>query len=273
MGAGLRAGWQLAEVLAMVKTYPAPSTKHGETVCVAGVRLDGEPAWIRLYPIPFRALDDDRQFRKYQRIRVPVQARGSYDPRPESYVPDLGRIELLGEPVKPARNWAARRQLIGHLPGATTTCELISLNKAATMADSVQSLGMVKPREILDVQIEEGAPWKPNQLEKVKKFSQADLFNPDGFPELQPVPFQLLVNYTCMESGCRGHNQHLIDWELGVMGLKWPSLYGPRTSGMILGKYRQILDLEKNDVHLIVGNQHQRRATFSICGLWYPKKA
>lgn len=34
-----------------LKTYPNPSETYGETVCVAGVRLDrGRPEWIRLYP-------------------------------------------------------------------------------------------------------------------------------------------------------------------------------------------------------------------------------
>lgn len=39
MGADLRPGWEMAEVLVLVKTYPAPFARRGETVCVAGVRL------------------------------------------------------------------------------------------------------------------------------------------------------------------------------------------------------------------------------------------
>jgi len=37
VGADLRPGWEMSEVL--VKTYPAPFARHGEAVCVAGVRL------------------------------------------------------------------------------------------------------------------------------------------------------------------------------------------------------------------------------------------
>lgn len=272
MSADLKPGWEMAEVLVLVKTYPAPSDKHGETVCVAGVRLDNGPSWIRLYPIPFRTLDHDAQFKKYQRIRVPVQARGVYDTRPESYVPDLDQIELLGKPIAPNGNWVARRRLIEPLMAATTTCELIAVNRAASMADSVPSLGMVRPAAILNVQLEEGQPWRPNQLEKVKKFSQADLFNPDGFPELQPVPYQLLIRYKCETDRCPGHRQHLIDWELGVMGIKWPRKYGSKTAAMIQDKYQDILEMDQRDVHLIVGNQHLRRQSFSVCGLWYPKR-
>lgn len=56
---------ETAEVMVTVKTYPNPSETYGETVCVAGVRLDrGGPEWIRLYPVKFRNADFDSQFRK-----------------------------------------------------------------------------------------------------------------------------------------------------------------------------------------------------------------
>ena len=35
-----RPGEETAEVMITVKTYPNPSETYGETVCVAGVRLD-----------------------------------------------------------------------------------------------------------------------------------------------------------------------------------------------------------------------------------------
>lgn len=77
----LKPGQELARVLITVKTYPAPSARHGETVCIAGVRIDGDqPSFIRLYPIPFRMLEASSQFKKYQVIGVPVIARGTKDP-------------------------------------------------------------------------------------------------------------------------------------------------------------------------------------------------
>lgn len=264
-------GYEWADVLVVVKTYPAPSARHGETVCVAGVRLDGPdaPSWIRLYPIPFRALESNTQFKKYQRMRLPVRARGTYDPRPESYQPNIAGI-VPGEQYDTRRNWALRRALVGPLIGATTTCQLVDLNKRATMDQSVPSLGMVRAT-VTKVEVEEGEPWSPTQLAKVRAFSAADLLNQEGYPELQPVRFQIKITYKCATPGCPGHAPHLIDWELGAMGLKWPAQYGNRTAGMILGKYQEMLDSYRNDVHLIVGNQHQRRQIFSVCGIWYPK--
>jgi hypothetical protein len=48
------------KVLITVKTYPLPSNKYQELVCTAGVLEDGR--WIRIYPIPFRSLPQNRQF-------------------------------------------------------------------------------------------------------------------------------------------------------------------------------------------------------------------
>ena len=50
-------------VLITVKTYPTLSRKYGETVCTAGVRHDG--SWLRIYPVPFRRLDEAEQYRKF----------------------------------------------------------------------------------------------------------------------------------------------------------------------------------------------------------------
>lgn len=57
-------------ILITVKTYPTLSKKYGETVCTAGVREDG--TWVRLYPIPFRRLDQEQQFKKYDWIECHV---------------------------------------------------------------------------------------------------------------------------------------------------------------------------------------------------------
>jgi len=53
-------------VLITVKTYPTLSRKYGETVCTAGVREDG--SWLRIYPVPFRRLDEAEQYKKYDWI-------------------------------------------------------------------------------------------------------------------------------------------------------------------------------------------------------------
>lgn len=71
-------------VLITVKTYPTLSRKYGETVCTAGVREDG--TWVRIYPVPFRRLNEEQQYKKYDWLEVRL-VRNTTDPRPETYRP------------------------------------------------------------------------------------------------------------------------------------------------------------------------------------------
>ena len=62
-------------VLITVKAAPNPSQTYGETVCVAGLRLDlDNVGWVRLYPINFRDLGDDSKFKKYDVVSADSQA-------------------------------------------------------------------------------------------------------------------------------------------------------------------------------------------------------
>src|SRR5436190_17633006 len=71
-------------ILITVKTYPTLSRKYGETVCTAGVREDG--SWVRLYPVPFRRLDEEQQYAKFDWVECRV-GRNTSDPRPETFRP------------------------------------------------------------------------------------------------------------------------------------------------------------------------------------------
>jgi hypothetical protein len=58
--------YESKKILIWGKTCPELSTAHTETVCTAGVTEEGTP--IRLYPIPYRYLDEEDKFKKYQWI-------------------------------------------------------------------------------------------------------------------------------------------------------------------------------------------------------------
>ncbi len=63
------------DFIPLVKAYPALSSKYGEVSCVAGTEMTADgPRWVRLYPVPFRSLEDDKQFRKYQPVLVASSA-------------------------------------------------------------------------------------------------------------------------------------------------------------------------------------------------------
>ena len=95
------------KVLIAVKTYPTISKKYDELVCTAGVQEDG--SWIRIYPMPFRKLDYENQYKKYQWMEAPFKKNQS-DPRPESYsVTDIDKIKLLNS-VDTSHNWSERKK-------------------------------------------------------------------------------------------------------------------------------------------------------------------
>ena len=70
-------------VLILCKTYPSPSAKYAETSCVAGLTAGGR--LVRLFPVPFRLVADDQQFRKWQWIEVRLE-KARDDHRPESHL-------------------------------------------------------------------------------------------------------------------------------------------------------------------------------------------
>jgi len=71
-------------VLITVKTYPTLSRKYGETVCTAGLREDG--SWVRMYPVPFRRLNEAEQYKKFDWVECRLR-RNTADPRPETFRP------------------------------------------------------------------------------------------------------------------------------------------------------------------------------------------
>ncbi|MCA6084942.1 hypothetical protein [Candidatus Endomicrobiellum agilis] len=80
------------KILITVKTYPVPSKKYDETVCTAGITEDGE--WVRLYPVEFRKLEYDKQYKKYDWIEVTAERR-TEDFRKESFKP-IGTCRVVG---------------------------------------------------------------------------------------------------------------------------------------------------------------------------------
>src|SRR5208283_4284239 len=96
-------------VLVTVKTYPTLSRKYGETVCTAGIRRDG--TWVRIYPVPFRRLDESEQYKKFDWLECEL-IKNSEDPRPESFRPaDVNQLYPVGH-VDTSDNWRERRNLI-----------------------------------------------------------------------------------------------------------------------------------------------------------------
>lgn len=137
-------------IFVLVKTYPTVSRRYRETVCTAGILEDG--TWIRLYPVPFRLMKDEKKYKKYTWINVDVEKNNS-DFRIESYRPDISSIAIEPElpKVKGCVDWETRRRIIlGSHKIYTNLSELISEAK-----ETKKSLAVFRPSEIISLDARE----------------------------------------------------------------------------------------------------------------------
>jgi hypothetical protein len=244
-------------MLVAVKAYPVRTDGHGEAVCVAGVRLDVEPpAWVRVFPVPFRRLPKDQQFRKFDVISLEVVR--SADSRPESWEPRADTIAVVG--AKSTKSgWLDRRQIIEPLL-IRSMCEV-----QRRQALDGTSLAVFRPREILAWSVEPAAPKPPAG-------TQLDMFEP-SLEALEDIPYKFRYRYTCRdEPACPGHQQRVLDWELGQAYRSWRRRYGDDEGALraIQQKWRDEVVAPDRDVMLFVGSIARYPASFCVLGVFWP---
>ena len=138
------------KVLITVKTYPNISSKYDELVCTAGFLEDG--SMIRIYPVPFRKLDYESQYSKYQWVEMDL-IKNTSDFRPESFTfTDRLFTEIRPlDSINTDNNWQARKDIVlknGYYDDLT---QLIEEARDKTIC---KSLAVCKPTEILDFTVE-----------------------------------------------------------------------------------------------------------------------
>ena len=259
------------KVLIAVKTYPAISEKYKELACTAGFREDG--SWIRLYPIPFRLLDHDKQYKKYQWVEVDI-ARNKGDQRPESYrVLNTGAIKLLDE-VGTERQWEDRRKLIlSNNKVYTNLKEIIDLAHANKI-----SLVVFKPAEILEFVAEDADPeWPQEKVNGIlNDLKQGNLFedqNVEDFKMVSKLPYKF--SYRFLDDTGKESTLMIEDWEIGQLYWNCLERYGKyQAVEKVRQKYMDDF-VKTKDLHLFLGTtylHHIRKARnpFVIVGTFHP---
>jgi len=251
-------------ILIWGKTYPELSNKYNETVCTAGCFEDGTP--IRIYPVPFRLMEDIQKYRLYQWIEAPVWPSED-DSRPESYKIDPNRIEL-GSVIEPTPGWMERRKIIER-------DESWNYERAECLKEdersSGRSLGLVSVGEVEDVYVK----TRPEEdLIKHKETMRArgdqlDAFEVEVKRDLEFQRHRIRVKWRCGHPGdtshCNGHDMAVIDWGLAQLVRK----RGPEAGRK---KVEHLADLETFELKFFLGNLRQHPTSFMIVGLWYPKR-
>ena len=242
-------------VLITVKTYPTLSRKYGETVCTAGLREDG--TWMRIYPVPFRRLDEEQQYAKFDWIETDF-VRGTFDPRPETFHPvDRDQMRCVGK-MAPGDDWHARRQLV--LGKAKVFHELEPLLVGAKQ--NHLSLAVFKPARILDVIVEDEEPdWPEEKLAEMRARSeQSELFAADEewrrtfqvIPKL-PVSF----SYRFEDAVGRASTLKILDWECGQLYWNCLRRYGDRETAIAKVRQKYGEEFTRTDLHFFLGTLQQ----------------
>ncbi len=257
-------------MLPVVKAYPVlDQVSHSEAVCVAGISFDEPHRWIRLFPLDFRGLQRAQQFKKYQVIQLDA-SRSSKDSRPESYAPVLDSIEL-GETISSESGSWKRRLPYFDAVGDESMCEIQRQQKAER-----KSLGVFRPEEVSDLAVSEVEPdFVARQHAVLDQMSlTGDRAGDESRKQLEPLPIKAKFKYRCSDAKCPGHDQSLIDWELGALYRTLRN--GGDTQQSIHRKIREkFLDEycgDTVDTRFITGSMLRHPGSFLILGLVHSKR-
>lgn len=260
-------------VLITVKTYPTLSRKYGETVCTAGVREDG--TWMRIYPVPFRRLEEKQQYAKYDWIEADF-VRGTFDPRPETHHPVDSRLLLPSGSMDTADRWRERRKFIlGNVKIYERLAPLLTGAKENSL-----SLALFKPAKLLDFIVEDDeAEWPEDKLAQMRsRAQQSELFTEDEewrktFQLIPKLPFRFRYRFADLDGTTS--TLSILDWECGQ--LYWNCLrHHGNDREIALQKVRQkyFVELPANDLFFFLGTLQQFHGyspnPWAIVGLFHP---
>lgn len=250
------------QILITVKAYPNPSKKYSETVCCAGVDLSNNNL-VRLYPIPYRDLDNEKKFKKYSIIEVDCW-KATDDKRPESFKLDPDSIKIVKH-LDTKKKWQKRKDVVLH----TQTKSMCQICRDAKKQDV--SLGIIKPTKI-------SFDWKKQSPSNAQArnacYAQLSFFNKYR-DAIEEIPYNFYYRFSCPEDkNCPGHKLSIIDWEIGQAYRSWRSEYKDEKVCLdkIKQKWEEITDDKKRDVHFFVGNMRRFRNIFMVLGVFYPPR-
>ncbi len=200
-------------LLITVKTYPTLSRKHGETVCTAGIREDG--SWVRLYPVPFRRLDEEEQYRKFDWVELETR-KSTSDHRPETRHPTDAKDILPVKHLGTEEAWKERRKVLGKVKVHRHLQPLLDGAKANTM-----SLALFKPAKIVDFVWEAcERDWDAAKVAAMRDMaSQGELFADEQWRQTFRLMPKLPYNFSYRFEDADGKRSELqvLDWETGQL--------------------------------------------------------
>lgn len=263
----MAAKWE--KLLILCKTYPSPSGKYAETSCVAAI--NEQKQFIRLYPIPFRLIREQDQFKKWQWARIQInKARKDY--RPESHTVNVDAIECDTNIVSTKNNWADRRAAIDGARQFTSFDELEEYR-----SKNNNSLAFLKPKRIIELIITpiQNTDWTDAELKKLlHRNDQSNLFDSGDEKEiklLRKLPVDFHYRYVCDVNGEEKEYKHkIVDWEIGA--LYWNCVKSHKEDWEAPFRERMEDFMATRDLMFFMGNMHTYQWQWLIISLIYPPK-
>ncbi|MHB8380774.1 MAG: hypothetical protein ACYDC3_00335 [Candidatus Binataceae bacterium] len=253
-------------ILILCKTYPSPSARYVETSCVAG--MDERGTLIRLYPVPFRMINDARQFKKYQWIHARIK-KTKDDKRPESHRIFVDTIELDGPPLPTDEQWQQRRLWLDKLKVFEDFQSLEDARK-----ESGVSLAVLRPSSKPELQITpvSSPEWTSEEKEKLLQLQKQPQLSLDPAEAqelnlLKKLPFEFHYSYRSGEMDMR---HKIVDWEAGALywnvsrrhNAEWERPFRNQLGERIPG----------TDLHFLMGTIHRFPDQWLIVSLLYPPR-
>lgn len=200
-------------LLITVKTYPTLSRKHGETVCTAGIREDG--SWVRLYPVPFRRLNEEEQYRKFDWVELDMR-KSTKDPRPETFHPTDAKAIVPVSHLDTRDHWRSRRRILEKVVKHHKLQPLLEGAKANSL-----SLALFKPARVLDF-IHEPCErdWDAAKVAAMRDTAaQGELFVEEEWRQTFNLMPKLPYNFSYRFEDAEGRQSKLqvLDWEAGQL--------------------------------------------------------
>ena len=194
------------EAIVIIKAAPQIGKRHGETVCCAGIDLEGR--WLRLYPISFRSLEAGQKFGRWDRIRFRWRLPKD-DLRIESRRVDQDTLEVVGKIRKSERERFLSNLIVTSLDAERKSGRSLALLRAEILGFKVER----KSKSDLKNESE-----KRNAL-----LAQPDLFNTKPMIPYKPCPFKFKYQYRTDDGDREGTCQ---DWEIEATYFNWAKRYG-----------------------------------------------
>jgi hypothetical protein len=256
-------------ILILAKTYPSPSAKHTETSCVAGINESGQPR--RLYPVPFRLISGEQQFKKWQWIQVRIE-KSPADHRPESHRVFVDTIQAE-EVLTTEKKWALRRPWIEKLPSFNGFTALEASREQAGI-----SLALLRPKRLVRLEIvpADNPEWTEEEMAKLlHDQNQGSLFEQEEDRKqlklLKKLPFDFYYYYVCDTANGEVEYKHkIVDWEVGMLFWTCKKSHGSAWEMPFRAKLEA--DFSEKDLMFMMGNIHRFQYQWLIISLVYPPK-